>query len=47
MTLREKIVKIAPDAVITESGDTMFTLVPDDFIRVAEALRKDADEPHG
>ena len=45
MTIIDKITKMAPDAVIAESGDAVITLQPADFIRVAEALHNDADEP--
>ena len=45
MTIVDKITNMAPDAVVAESGDAVITLQPADFIRVAEALRYDADEP--
>ncbi len=45
MTIIDKIMNMAPDAVVTESGDTVIMLLPADFIRVAEALHNDAEEP--
>lgn len=41
----EKIKKLAPGAVISQAGEEVVTLSPEDFRRVAEALRNDADAP--
>lgn len=41
----EKIKKLVPDAVVIQEGDSIVKLLPEDFRRVAEALRNDIEAP--
>ena len=41
----EKIKKLVPDAVVIQEGDSIVKLLPEDFRRVAEALRNDTEAP--
>ena len=45
MELKDKIKAIIPQAVFSETGELVVTLLPDDFRRVAETLRHDKEEP--
>lgn len=45
MTVIEKIQKICPEAQVSTSGDTIVTVPSDSLAAVAEALRKDEQEP--
>lgn len=45
MTVIEKIQKICPEAQVSTSGDTIVTVPSDRLAAVAEALRKDEQEP--
>ena len=45
MTAIEKIQKICPEAQVSTSGDTIVTVPSDRLAAVAEALRKDEQEP--